>query len=75
MKSHKYDDHMPDAVMDIPLDRRCNGNISLVITVKDIKSSKEINYEPRTPSHRSPRVSEDGIVEKHKDCDTVQHVP
>jgi hypothetical protein len=75
IKSHKFDDHMFDAVRDMPVDRRCNGNISLVTTGQDIQSLKEVNYESRTPSHRSPRVREDDVVEKHEDCHkTVQHI-
>jgi hypothetical protein len=65
---------MVDAVIDIPVDRRCNGNISLVTTGQDIKSWKELNHEPRTPSQRSPRVREYGVVGEHDDCKTVQHV-
>jgi hypothetical protein len=40
--AHKFDNHVVDVVMEMPVDRRCNGKISLGITSECIKSLKKV---------------------------------
>jgi hypothetical protein len=40
--AHKFDNHVVDVVMEMPVDRRCNGKISLGITVECIRSLQKV---------------------------------